>query len=103
MPEANHFASDGALWAVRAYGDLNEVIWQAAFTDETPSEFIAAFLADLIKSEPLDTEREDDDPCAARLGHVVRQDPVQELTAEGSDDALAGQRSRQKRTWTANT
>jgi hypothetical protein len=60
LPETNDFAPDGPLWVIRAYNDLHNVEWEASFTDNTPAEFIAAFLNDLIKSEPLDTEREDD-------------------------------------------
>lgn len=59
LPEQNAFAPAGALWVIRAYSDLHAVEWQATFTDHTPTEFIAAFLTDLIKPEPLDTERGD--------------------------------------------
>lgn len=64
LPERNSFRpnADPALWAVRTYNDLNQMIWEATFTDHTPTEFIAAFLADLVKSEPLDTERDKDEP-----------------------------------------
>lgn len=58
LPERNDFAPVGALWVIRAYGYLNEITWEATFTDETPAEFIAAFLADLTASEPLDPERD---------------------------------------------
>jgi hypothetical protein len=61
VPETNEFAPGGPLWVIRAYGDLHTIEWQATFTENTPAEFIAAFLADLIRDEPLDTEREDDD------------------------------------------
>jgi hypothetical protein len=61
LPEANDFAPDGPLWVIRAYGDMHNVEWQAGFTENTPAELIAAFLTDLIKPEPLDTEREDDE------------------------------------------
>lgn len=61
LPERNNFAPAGALWAIRAYGDLNDVEWEATFTDKTPAEFVAAFLADLITPEPLDPERDNED------------------------------------------
>ncbi|GLY79195.1 hypothetical protein Airi01_074620 [Actinoallomurus iriomotensis] len=61
LPERNDFAAAEALWVIRAYGDLNDVLWEATFTEETPTEFIAAFLADLTKSEPLDPAREDEE------------------------------------------
>jgi hypothetical protein len=66
LPETNDFASKGQLWVIRAYGDLHDIKWQATFTDDTPAEFIAAFLADLIKPEPLDTVREDEAPAATK-------------------------------------
>lgn len=70
LPERNDFAPPKELWVIRAYGDLNEIIWEAAFTADTPAEFVAAFMADLIKPEPLDPDRDDDAPLpATRGGH----------------------------------
>lgn len=57
LPERNAFAPAGVSWVIRAYSDLHAVEWQAAFTDNTPAECVAAFLADLVKPEPLDAER----------------------------------------------
>lgn len=62
LPESNDFAPGGPLWVIRAYSDLHTIEWQAGFTENTPAEFIAAFLADLVKPEPLDTERDDAPP-----------------------------------------
>ncbi|MCO5999761.1 DUF317 domain-containing protein [Actinoallomurus rhizosphaericola] len=63
LPESNDFSPGGPLWGIRAYGDLHDLMWEATFTDNTPVEFITAFLTDLIKPEPLDTEREDEASC----------------------------------------
>ncbi|GAA4617222.1 hypothetical protein GCM10023195_76770 [Actinoallomurus liliacearum] len=60
LPEHNHFAPEAPLWVIRAYGDLHDIEWEATFTDDTPAEFIAAFLADLIKPEPLEREHDED-------------------------------------------
>jgi hypothetical protein len=71
LPESNEFAPQGPLWVIRAYGDLHDIEWEATFTDNTPAEFIAAFLADVIKPEPLDTEREhEEDPSPITLEGV---------------------------------
>lgn len=66
LPEANDFAAHDELWVIRAYGDLHDLRWQATFTDDTPAEFVAAFLTDLVKPEPLDTERDDEPPSPGR-------------------------------------
>jgi hypothetical protein len=65
LPERNDFAQPETLWAIRAYGELNDVVWEAAFTGETPVEFVAAFVSDLIKPEPLDTDREEEEDTAS--------------------------------------
>jgi hypothetical protein len=70
LPESNKFAPEGQLWVIRAYGDLHDIEWEATFTENTPAEFIAAFLADLIKPEPLDTERDDEAPSPIALQGV---------------------------------
>jgi uncharacterized protein DUF317 len=63
LPEDNDFAADGTPWMIRAYGDVHQVVWEAAFTSDTPAELIAAFLADLVSPEPLDPDRDDDIPA----------------------------------------
>jgi hypothetical protein len=71
MPEGDRFApaisnwpSWEPLWVIRAYihGELNEVVWEATFTSQTPVEFIAAFLVDLVRKTPLDPERDEPAP-----------------------------------------
>jgi hypothetical protein len=59
LPETNDFAPDGPLWVIRAYNDLHKIKWEATFTEDTPAEFIAAFLSDLTNPVPLDTDRDD--------------------------------------------
>ncbi|WP_395110216.1 DUF317 domain-containing protein [Actinomadura sp. SCN-SB] len=54
------------VWVVRAYahGDLDAVVWEAVFTSDTPAEFIAAFLVDLVRKRPLEAERDEPAPPA---------------------------------------
>jgi len=58
------------LWAVRAYRQPNapSPVWSASFTDDTPAELIAAFLAAVadpagITRDPLDPAGMLDDPA----------------------------------------
>jgi len=65
LPEPNQLAPKEVLWLVRVYNDAQQVLWEATFTDDTPAELIAAFLADLVKPEPLDPDREYQAPSSA--------------------------------------
>jgi hypothetical protein len=69
LPEENEFAPRVSnwpgwepLWVIRAYvhGDLPDVMWEATFTSDTPAEFIAALLVDLVRKTPLDLDRHDE-------------------------------------------
>ena len=58
LPEANDLAPVEVVWLVRTYDESQQVLWEATFAGETPAELIAAFLADLVRPEPLDPHRE---------------------------------------------
>ncbi|TDE22822.1 DUF317 domain-containing protein [Actinomadura sp. 6K520] len=71
LPEGDRFSpmitnwpSWEPVWVIRAYvhGELNQVIWEATFTSDTPAEFIAAFLLDLVRKTPLDNDRDEPAP-----------------------------------------
>jgi len=54
----------GPLWTVTHTpgGGYAPSAWQATFSDDTPAELIAAFLTDLVRTEPLDTGRAESYP-----------------------------------------
>lgn len=59
-PRANGWNTAAPIWVIRAYRDVDRMdrAWEATFTVDTPTEFVAAMLADLVRPEPLDPERE---------------------------------------------
>lgn len=58
-PHANGWNTAAPIWVIRAYKDVDRVdlAWEATFTVDTPTEFVAAMLADLVRPEPLDPDR----------------------------------------------
>lgn len=54
-PDANGWDKGAPIWVIRAYRD-DEQAWEATFTVDTPTEFVAAMLASLVRPEPLERD-----------------------------------------------